>query len=82
MFRMVLTQRAVRDLKNINADNRRRIVTKLKKYQQNPLKYARKLINPKIGTYRFRIGAYRVIFDIDNDIILILRVGHRRSIYQ
>ncbi|ACK42565.1 hypothetical protein Dtur_1287 [Dictyoglomus turgidum DSM 6724] len=34
-------------------------------YAVDPLKYARKLISQKIGTYRFRIGDYRVIFDKD-----------------
>ena len=33
--------------------------------------------------YRIRIGDYRVIFDIqdDNLIILVLEVGHRKKIY-
>ena len=82
MFRVVLTRRALKDLKNIDEDNRHKIAAKLKEYIKEPLKYARKLINPKIGTYRFRIGTYRVIFDIDNEIIVILRIGHRRSIYK
>jgi mRNA interferase RelE/StbE len=28
-----------------------------------------------------RIGDYRVIFDIDGENIVILRIGHRRDIY-
>ncbi|MBU2503873.1 MAG: type II toxin-antitoxin system RelE/ParE family toxin [Nanoarchaeota archaeon] len=31
---------------------------------------------------RFRIGNYRVIFDIKEDQIIILRVGHRGRIYR
>ena len=38
--------------------------------------------DPKIGTYRFRMGNYRVIFDIEGKDIVILRVGHRREIYK
>jgi mRNA interferase RelE/StbE len=55
---------------------------KLKEYAEDPLRYARKLIDPRIGTYRFRIGEYRAIFDIDEENILILRIGHRKSIYR
>ncbi len=58
------------------------IVIKLKEFTDEPLKYARKLTNPKIGTYRFRIGEYRVIYDIDDNKIVILRIGHRKSIYR
>ncbi|MBC8526038.1 MAG: type II toxin-antitoxin system RelE/ParE family toxin [Candidatus Cloacimonetes bacterium] len=36
----------------------------------------------KLGSYRFRIGNYRVIFDIDEDKLVILRVGHRKNIYR
>jgi mRNA interferase RelE/StbE len=44
---------------------------KLKGYAKEPLKYAQKLITHKIGTYRFRIGDYRGIFDIDGENIVI-----------
>jgi len=82
MYQVVLTNRAERDLKNIDISMQRIIVSKIKEYAQNPLRYARKLITPKIGTYRFRIGDYRVIFDIDDKNIVILRIGHRSSIYK
>ena len=82
MFKVVFTQRALKDLENIDKEMQNRIAIKLKEYAKEPLRYARKLINPKIGTYRFRIGDYRVIFDIDNKNIVILRIGHRRSIYK
>lgn len=35
-----------------------------------------------LGSYRFRIGDYRVVFDLEGDQIVILRVGHRREIYK
>jgi mRNA interferase RelE/StbE len=46
------------------------------------LRFAEKLSDPILGEYRFRIGDYRVIFDIQEDEIIILRVGHRREIYK
>jgi len=39
-------------------------------------------MDPALGTYRFRIGDYRVIFDIEGKDIVALRVGHRRDIYR
>lgn len=82
MYRIVLTRKALRDLENIDKKTQNRIAAKLKEYAQEPLRYARKLINPDIGTYRFRIGDYRVIFDVDDETIVILRVGHRQNIYR
>lgn len=40
------------------------------------------MTDPKIGTYRFRTGDYRVIFDIEGKDIVILRAGHRKEIYK
>ncbi|MDI9617366.1 MAG: type II toxin-antitoxin system RelE/ParE family toxin [Methanothrix sp.] len=82
MYRIVLTQRALKDLENIDKEMQSRIAAKLKEYAEDPLKHARKLIHPSIGTYRLRIGDYRVIFDINHENIVILRIGHRKCIYK
>ena len=82
MYEIILTQRALKDLENIDKETQQRIALKLKEYAEEPLKYARKLTHPKIGTYRFRIGDYRIIFDIDGAIVVILRIGHRSHIYK
>lgn len=82
MYKVLFTQKALKDLENIDKEMQSRIATKLKEYAKEPLRYARRLISPKIGTYRFRVGDYRVIFDIDRENIVILRIGHRKSIYK
>jgi mRNA interferase RelE/StbE len=40
------------------------------------------LTDPEIGTYRFRIGDYRVIFDLEGNDVIVLRVRHRKEIYR
>jgi mRNA interferase RelE/StbE len=42
------------------------------------------LIGNKQGLWRYRIGDYRAICNIEDDrfVILVLQVGHRRSIYR
>jgi mRNA interferase RelE/StbE len=40
------------------------------------------MVDLSLGTYRFRIGDYRIIFDIEDEEIVILRVGHRKEIYR
>jgi mRNA interferase RelE/StbE len=82
MYKIIFTQRAIRDLDNITQDTKQRLANKIKEYSREPLKYARKLIDQKIGTYRFRVGDYRIVFDIVNDNIVVLRIGHRKEIYK
>ncbi|MBD3191659.1 MAG: type II toxin-antitoxin system RelE/ParE family toxin [Candidatus Heimdallarchaeota archaeon] len=81
-FEMVLTQRAVKDLDKLEEKVKERIISTLKEYNENPFSHAKKLTNPKLGSYRFKIGDYRVVFDIDTNTIVILRIGHRKSIYK
>jgi mRNA interferase RelE/StbE len=61
---------------------KQRIGRALERYKENPLGYAERLTNPKLGTFRFRIGNYRVIFDLEGKDIVVLRVGHRKDIYR
>jgi len=82
IYRLIYTKRAVRDLKKLDQQSLNRMKRALERYVEDPLRYAEMLTNPELGTYRFRIGDYRVIFDIEGDEIVILRVGHRRDIYR
>jgi len=84
-YKLLLTKRGKDDLYAIEKRNQIKIVKKLKFYllSDNPLNYAKKLKDSRLGTYRFRIGDYRAIFDIDKqgniNILLILRIKHRKD---
>lgn len=84
MFTYEFTPQALKLLKKLPADTQKRIISKLDYYvsAENPLVYAESLINSELGQYRFRIGNHRVIFDIDDETIVILTLGHRREIYK
>lgn len=80
--KLVYTHRAAKDIEKLDPPVKKRIGEALLRYSENPLKYATMLSDSKLGTYRFRIGDYRIIFDLEEDDIVILRVGHRGSIYR
>ena len=79
---LVYTRRAEKDINKLDPSVKKSIGRSLLKLQADPIKYSEKLTDPRIGTYRFRKGDYRVIFDIEGNDIVILRVGHRRDIYR
>ncbi len=81
MAEVILTRRAVRDLKKLEAATRRTILQKVRLFSESPLRHAKKLTDPQIGTFRYRIGDYRVIFDMDRDKVVVLRLGNRKDIY-
>jgi len=82
MYKVLFTDRAKRDLKLLDKTLQNRIVSKLKEYSSDPFSHSRKLTDIAIGNYRFRIGDYRVVFDIEKENIVILRIRHRKDIYR
>ena len=51
---------------------------------KNPRQYGKGLTANRKGQWRYRIGDYRLICEIEDEnmIILALTIGHRRSIYK
>lgn len=85
MFQVKFKASAQKCFLKLPPELQKRVVAKLELYcaQPNPLIFAEVLTNPKIGHYRFRVGAYRVVFDLAGEnIIMVLDVGHRKDIYR
>ncbi|MCX5919219.1 MAG: type II toxin-antitoxin system RelE/ParE family toxin [Deltaproteobacteria bacterium] len=81
-YDLVYTQRSIRDIEKLDPKIKKRLGKVLLRYKEEPLRFAEKLSDSKLGTYRFRIGDYRIIFDIEDNEIVVLRVGHRKEIYK
>jgi len=81
-FNLVYTKSAVKDIKKFDHIVKKRIKNKIEEYAKDPVTNAKKLINTTIGSYRWRVGDYRIVFDIEDKDIVILRIGHRREIYK
>jgi mRNA interferase RelE/StbE len=80
-FELLYTKTAVKDIRKLDRVVKKKIKKKIEKYSKSPLTYARKLVNPSLGDYRWRVGDYRIVFDINRNKVIILRVGQRKEIY-
>ncbi len=81
-YKLVYTRTAFSDVKKLDPVARKRIKKRIEEFLKDPIRTAKRLTSSSIGDYRWRIGNYRVVFDLDKNIIVILRVGHRREIYK
>jgi len=81
-YKIVFTRRAVKDISKLQPEVEERIGGALRKYSEDSLSYARGMVDPSLGSYSFRVGGYRVMFDLEGDEIIVLRVGHRKEIYR
>lgn len=84
MYQYFFTPQALKQIKKLPLSIQKRIIKKLDFYcQKNSLSQADYLTDSRLGSFRFRVGDYRVIFDQeDNNSIIILKIGHRRDIYK
>ena len=81
-YRLVYTKRALGDIEKLDIVVKKQIGSKILLLAKNPLKNAKKLIEFRLGQYRWRIGNYRIIFDIEESNIVVLRIRHRKEIYK
>ncbi|HMO78502.1 MAG TPA: type II toxin-antitoxin system RelE/ParE family toxin [Candidatus Paceibacterota bacterium] len=83
-YTIVITKIAKRDIEALERVERKRLGKKLLHAASlsDLSSVAKQLTNSAIGTYRLRVGSYRVLFDIEGHTMLILRVQHRREVYR
>jgi mRNA interferase RelE/StbE len=83
-YKLVYKKPAVKEIGKLPIQIRRRLKVKLEWFaaQSNPLEFSKQLTKPADAQYRFRVGNYRVLFDMDGERIIILYIQHRKDIYR
>jgi mRNA interferase RelE/StbE len=83
-YDVVLSPAAVRELRKFDPPARRRIQAVLELLAENPRPPAATRLVGGAGEWRVRTGNYRVIYEVEDDrlMVLVLRAGHRREIYR
>ena len=86
-YRVETTPRFDREFKKLDFYTKKIIKSWIQKNIldcENPKAHGKSLSGDKKGFWRYRIGDYRLICEIDDNklIILALSVGHRRDIYK
>ncbi|MDR2813467.1 MAG: type II toxin-antitoxin system RelE/ParE family toxin [Prevotellaceae bacterium] len=83
-YSVIVTQKAKKDLLKINQLYISSIVKAIKGLESNPRPFgSRKLVGSK-NTHRIRVGVYRVIYTIEDDILIVevVKVDHRGNVYK
>lgn len=78
------THSAISDLDVLPQDIQKRIAKKMRFYGglDKPLKFAERLTDFRDAEFRFRIGEYRILFDVVGNSIFVLKIKHRKDIYK
>ncbi len=86
-YKVEYTAQAVKQLKKLDKHTASLIYSWINKNLvncDNPRQHGKGLTANRSGQWRYRIGDYRLIAEIEDEkiIILILNIGHRRDIYE
>lgn len=85
-YTVLFTERAKKDLKKLDKHTSSLIIGWIRKNLEgctNPRQHGKGLTANKSGQWRYRVGDYRLIAEIEEEkiTILLLNIGYRREIY-
>ena len=86
-YKVQFTKRAMKDLKKLDRSTSALILGWVRKNLENcdnPRLHGKGLTANRSGQWRYRVGDYRLLAEIEDNIItiLILNIGHRSDIYK
>lgn len=83
MFLVILGNQAKKDLKNLDARSKDKVLRNLRALKNNPF-LGEKMVGQFQGSYRIKIPPLRIIYlpDFKNKIIWIRAIGFRGKIYK
>ena len=80
-MKVEISKSALKDLQKIDKKYQKIILDKIKLLKDYPDTPNIKKLTNHYPPYRFRIGNYRVLFDVKKEVIQILSIKHRKEAY-
>ena len=83
-YRIDVAPAAARQLRKLDHQARRRVQAAIELLAQEPCPAGAKKLDGGAGEWRVRTGDYRIVYEIEDQVLLILVVAvrHRREIYR
>ena len=83
-YTVKITNKAQKELKKVSAPYQKKIVKAIKELALDPMPIGVKKLKGRINQYRIRVADYRIIYEVHGNemIILVVKVGHRKSVYE
>ncbi|MEH2272207.1 MAG: type II toxin-antitoxin system RelE/ParE family toxin [Nostoc sp.] len=83
-YKVEILKGALKQLKKFSPELQERIQVKIDDLATEPRPNGVKKLKSKENAYRIRVGEYRVIYDIFDDILVVnvVELGHRSKVYK
>ena len=82
-YRVRLSNRAAKQLEDLPGDTRSRVIAALHAIGQDPHQGV-KLLGPLTGSRRYRVGDYRIVYQVDaaQSVVVVENIRHRGRAYR
>lgn len=83
-YRVEFTTAAAREVRKLDPQVRRRILTALGELEHDPRPHGVRKLAGYDNAWRIRVGDYRALYEVIDERVLVtvFRVGHRREVYE
>ena len=83
-YQVRLAPAAVRQLRTLDPPGRRRVQAAIELLAEDPRPPGARQLVGGAGEWRVRTGDFRIIYDIRDGelLVLVVKVGHRRDVYE
>lgn len=83
MFKVEWTKDAIEDLQRLDKPIAKRILKKLSWFSQHFDNITPEPLSAELaGTFKLRVGDWRVVYTVEPDVIVIQATGHRKEVYK
>lgn len=83
-YRITIARGAAKTFRSLHPQVVARLKDAIRALAEDPRPQGSLQLSGGDGEFRIRVGDYRIIYDVQDDelMILVLRVGHRREVYR
>lgn len=83
-YRIEFTRSAEKDFRKIDRSKVAAIYREIERLETDPRPHGVKKLAGADRTYRIRIGDYRVVYEVEDEVlvVLVIRIAHRKDVYR
>ena len=83
-YRIRISRTAERQLEALAVEGRRRVARAIQTLANDPFPRGCRKLTGYEDMFRIRVGPYRVLYSVNGDslIVIVLKIGHRSSVYR
>ena len=82
-YRVEIKKSAVKEIEHLPRKDMKAVLDKIEALSENPRPHDCKKLSSQ-DKYRIRCGNYRILYSIEDDILIVfvVKVGHRKDVYR